>query len=331
MSERGSDVVIRYGGDGSTAIWKHPLESFSQGANIVVHNSQEAIIYCNGKMVESYEAGEHALPYMRSCDVVEIYFVNKIVQMGVKWGTDSPISMFDAASSIHIQLGAHGNFNLKVVDARKLLSELIAAMNDEGTMSMSVMSMIWKLKPMLINCVKSNFVRVVKENQINILGVDEFIDVISIHLCKCINEQLEKFGVVVTEFVITEVKLPLDDPNFRKLREQYAEKTLKSRNEEINLSLAQQEQMRLILEAETKARMNIIDAQGKAEASKILASVNEMLGWNCVCGEKNISSKFCPECGAKNPALNKWTCSKCGTTGIVSKFCPECGAKRESN
>ena len=51
-------------------------------------------------------------------------------------------------------------------------------------------------------------------------------------------------------------------------------------------------------------------------------------GWSCACGEKNITSKFCPECGAAKPAeKQKWNCV-CGKTDIESKFCPECGAPR---
>ena len=54
--------------------------------------------------------------------------------------------------------------------------------------------------------------------------------------------------------------------------------------------------------------------------------------WDCTaCGKKGITSKFCPECGAKKPEPPKfstWDCPSCGKTGITSKFCPECGAKK---
>ena len=50
--------------------------------------------------------------------------------------------------------------------------------------------------------------------------------------------------------------------------------------------------------------------------------------WNCTCGKTGITSRFCPECGAKKPEPPKpWDCS-CGEKGITSKFCPNCGAKR---
>lgn len=59
------------------------------------------------------------------------------------------------------------------------------------------------------------------------------------------------------------------------------------------------------------------------------AAVASDAGWNCTCGQTNITSKFCPECGAKKPEPPKpWDCA-CGQTSITSKFCPECGKKRE--
>lgn len=52
--------------------------------------------------------------------------------------------------------------------------------------------------------------------------------------------------------------------------------------------------------------------------------------WDCICGQKEINSNYCPECGAKRPEVKMpetWECT-CGEKGISSKFCPECGKKR---
>lgn len=52
--------------------------------------------------------------------------------------------------------------------------------------------------------------------------------------------------------------------------------------------------------------------------------------WDCpACGSKEITSKFCPDCGAKKPEVYvTWDCSACGYKRITSKFCPECGVKK---
>lgn len=55
-------------------------------------------------------------------------------------------------------------------------------------------------------------------------------------------------------------------------------------------------------------------------------------GWDCSCGHKGNTGKFCAECGAKKPEPKPiptggaWTCS-CGASN-TGKFCAECGQKR---
>ena len=51
-------------------------------------------------------------------------------------------------------------------------------------------------------------------------------------------------------------------------------------------------------------------------------------GWNCSCGQQNITSNFCPNCGAKKPEIQSgWNCG-CGLQNITSNFCTNCGAKK---
>ena len=56
------------------------------------------------------------------------------------------------------------------------------------------------------------------------------------------------------------------------------------------------------------------------------AAPQAVAGWNCACGQKNITGNFCPECGAKRPETSGWTCS-CGAVN-QGKFCSACGAKK---
>ena len=67
------------------------------------------------------------------------------------------------------------------------------------------------------------------------------------------------------------------------------------------------------------------DAIQPVMQSTLTPEVPAVEGWTCTCGKAGITSKFCPECGAKKPEV--WDCA-CGQTGITSKFCPNCGAKK---
>ena len=73
----------------------------------------------------------------------------------------------------------------------------------------------------------------------------------------------------MSEFYVSRVVTPDDDPNFRKMREQYAEQYLLVREEQIRQREAEAAARRKAVEVQTAAQMKIIGAQGEAEALKI--------------------------------------------------------------
>lgn len=469
VKNQGLASVIKYEGNNETFVWKHPIEDFNLGSQLIVHESQEAIFFRDGKALDLFGAGRYTLatqniPLLENLYKLptnttevfhsEVYFVNLTTQMGIKWGTDSKVRLFDPASGLHIEIGACGNFSLRVCDSRKLLVKLVgtaSAFKQNEIMGdpYSIASVVGKFKALVMTKVKANLARTIKDNNINILEIDEYIDIISDNLRVIINETLDEYGLFMPEFFVTSVMTPDDDPNFRRLKQQFADKTLKVREEEIRKAEAEAAQGRKILEAQTEAQLKMVGAQGEAEALKIkaqaeaeaykaqaaaeaeemkmkgytyaqetsrmvgmeamqngitggnggagsalgdiaglgvtlgamggvigmtrdalnpimqtsadigsgvVASVGDTwncacgktdisskfcpecgaakpeakAGWDCACGQKNITSKFCPECGAKKPEVPAtWNCPECGKSGIETKFCPECGHKRE--
>ena len=429
LKNEGIITVIKYEGGNDTFVWKHPIEDFNLGSQLIVHESQEAVFFRDGKALDLFGAGRYTLatqniPLLEKLYILptnttevfhsEVYFVNLTTQMGIKWGTDSKVRLFDPASGLHIEIGACGNFSMRVSDSRKLLVKLVGTASEfkqnevVGADAFGITFVVGKFKALVMNKVKSNIARIIKENDINILEVDEYIDTISEQLRASINPVLDEYGLTMPEFYITSIMTPDDDPNFKKLKAQFAEKTLKVRQEEILKAEAEAAQGRKIVEAQTDAQIKIIGAQADAEAYKVqayaeaaemkakgytyqqetarmvgmeamqngitggegggsalgdIAGLGVTLGamggvigmtkdalnpimqssaeigsgvitaaadtWNCTCGSKNITSKFCPECGTAKPApVVGWDCA-CGCKNITSKFCPECGAKRE--
>ena len=53
--------VIKYEGDNSTFIWKHPSEDFNSMTQLIVHESQEAIFFMNGQALDLFGPGRHTL------------------------------------------------------------------------------------------------------------------------------------------------------------------------------------------------------------------------------------------------------------------------------
>ena len=53
--------VIQYEGDNSTFVWKHPIEDFYTGTQLLVHESQEALFFLNGQALDLFGPGRHTL------------------------------------------------------------------------------------------------------------------------------------------------------------------------------------------------------------------------------------------------------------------------------
>lgn len=195
--------------------------------------------------------------------------------MGIKWGTDSKVRLFDPASGLHIEIGASGYFSLQVTDSRKLLLKLVGT--EKGLMQSTpetlngAGSVVSKFRGLIISRVKAILAQTMKENQIDILEIDASLGLLSEKMRSSINETLVEYGFTMPEFYVTTVVTPDDDPNFLRLKQQFAEKTLRVRQEKILKAEAQAAQERKILEAQTQAQLKMVDAQGEAEALKIKA------------------------------------------------------------
>ena len=102
--------VIKYEGDNSTFIWKHPCEDFNILTQLIVHENQEAVFFMNGQVLDLFGAGRYTLKTQNipllsnllnlatgglSPFHCEVYFINKTEQMSIKW---VPIQEFSLLS-----------------------------------------------------------------------------------------------------------------------------------------------------------------------------------------------------------------------------------------
>lgn len=434
IQQDGLASIIKYEGDNETLIWKHPIEDFNFGSQLIVHESQEAIFFRDGQALDLFGAGRYTLEtqqlpllekfYQLPTDTEgtfhsQVYYINMTTQMGIKWGTDSRVRMFDPASGLHIELGASGEFNVRVTDSRKLLLKVVGTTGILRQDQLLGSNGKGFFRAMVMTQVKAYLAQAIRESGISVLEIDERLMDLSEALRDRINPRLAEYGLTLPEFFVSRIVTPDDDPNYKRMKEQYAEQYLLVRQEQIRKSEAEAAARRKAVEAQTEAQMKIIGAQGEAEALKIQRAaeaeayrmqavveaeemrmkgytyqqetarqvglgatvamgqgggtsggfgdvaglgvaigamggvidmtkdaLNPMMdmgaqmgksistamsgGWECQCGQKNITSKFCPECGAKKPELatDTWECPQCGSKGIVSKFCGECGYKR---
>lgn len=295
--------IIKYEGDNKTFIWKHPCEDFNSLSQLIVHESQEAVFFMNGQALDLFGAGRYTLETQNIPKLgkllnratgdqtpfhCEVYFINKTVQMALKWGTDSKVRYIDPESGLPLELGASGEMNLCVSNSRKLLIKLVGTMDgiawgdERNGFTKSLQN---SFRPLISAAVKSNLASSIKSLSINILEIDEHLTEIGGILHKKVLPGFEEYGLTIPQFFLTNVVLPEDDPSFRRVRELYTislQKRMISAEAEVNTAKAQADAKvaaaarEAVLErqqtqteiARREAERKVITAQAEAEAQK---------------------------------------------------------------
>lgn len=229
----------------------------------------------------------------------EVCFINKTVQMAIKWGTPDKIRFIDPLTSTPLEIGASGELNLQGQNSRKLLVKLVGttsgiAWGDQAGFTKSVQN---AFRPLIANTVKANLPAIIREKQIDLLEIDERVSEISAVLLEKMLPGFEEYGLTIPQFYVTHVVLPEDDPNFKRIRELHtvmlqsrvyqaeaAEKTVQAQSE-ATYRTAQEESKAAIAAAQRKAELErqttqtevarreaerrLIEAQAEAQAQRM--------------------------------------------------------------
>lgn len=229
--------IIKYEGDNSTFIWKHPCEDFNTTTQLIVHESQEAIFFMNGQALDLFGAGRYTLeteniPLIKKflnkptgdktpfhC---EVYFINKTEQMAIRWGTDSKVQYVEPTYKFPLSIGASGEMALSVDDSRKLLVRLVGT---ERVLEQP--KLVAFFRAFLMTKVKTYIAQTMKASAINIFEIDEHLESFSTEIRERLIKDFSDYGVALKRFFVTTIVKPDGDPTYEKFKDlhyrQYAD------------------------------------------------------------------------------------------------------------
>ena len=259
--------VLKYEGDNTTFIWKHPSEDFNCLTQLIVHESQEAIFFMNGQALDLFGPGRYTLetqniPILgkmlnrvtgdQSPFHCEVYFINKTEQMAIKWGTDSQVEYMEPTYGFPIRIGASGQMSLCVEDSRKLLVKLVGT---EPVLNQQTLSGFFR--GFLMMHVKSYIAQIMREQKISIFEIDEKLTVFSEALQALLIPDFADYGVSLERFFVTTVVKPDGDSQYETFKQlhfrQYAD-----------VAEAKLRQQTALIDAQTEAQKTVIASQAMA-------------------------------------------------------------------
>lgn len=259
--------IIKYEGDNSTFIWKHPCEDFNTTTQLIVHESQEAIFFMNGQALDLFGPGRYTLetqnvPLLRRLINIptdgetafhcEVYFINKTEQMAIRWGTDSKVQYVEPTYKFPLSIGASGEMSLCVDDSRKLLVKLVGTERELNRQQLTTY-----FRSILMTKVKTYIAQTMRANSINIFEIDEMLETFSADIHARLVPNFLDYGVRLKRFYVTTVVKPDGDSQYEKFKElhfrQYAD-----------IAEARLQQQTDVIYAQTEAQKVVIDSQAQA-------------------------------------------------------------------
>lgn len=259
--------IIKYEGDNSTFIWKHPSEDFNNLTQLIVHESQEAIFFLNGQALDLFGPGRYTLETQNVPKLgaalsrstgdktpfhCEVYFINKTVQMAIKWGTDSKVQYIDPIYGFPISIGASGEMALKAEDGRKLLLKLVGTETDLGQQKL-----VSLFRAFLMTRVKTYIAQTMKASAVNIFAIDEHLTEFSEALHKLLRPDFADYGVSLERFFVTNVVKPDGERQYEKFKElhfrQYADVAEAKLRQQTDLIYAQTQAQKLVIDSQAQA------------------------------------------------------------------------------
>jgi len=183
------------------------------GAKLVVREGQVAVFVDEGQIADVFEPGTYTLETQNlpilstlrgwkygfnSPFKAEVYFVGTRQYTDFKWGTQNPVTVRDQEFGM-VRLRAFGTYSLRVVDAARLLRELVGTDPQFRTDEVS---------EFLRQTIVSQVGTAIAASDLPMLDLAANQQTIARTLTGTLTTNLEPMGIAIPRFVIENISLP---------------------------------------------------------------------------------------------------------------------------
>ncbi|MGO9207022.1 MAG: SPFH domain-containing protein [Candidatus Limnocylindrales bacterium] len=277
------------GGEELWLVWKYPSESIPLGSQLVVVPGQEVILVKEGNLGDRFGPGTHTLstkniPVLQKLVnlpfgggtpfTAEVYFVNRVAKLDMKWGTADPIRVKDPTYELIVPVRAYGQFGMRIDDAAAFVLQLVGVLHpDEVTMTDRVAHYF---RGAIISKVKDVIADVIVNRGVSVLELPAHLEEIGEVCRERISGELERFGLEVLNFFVESISVPEDDSSVTALRKALASKAT------------------TLIDAEAKKAAKVMEAEAQVAEIDMLGDERYRMKRSFDTMEKAVESKSGP-------------------------------------
>jgi membrane protease subunit (stomatin/prohibitin family) len=349
--------LVRWAPQGNQTIYAYrfPETNLSTYTQLIVQESQEAILFSKGQIVGKFGPGKHTLntenlPILRSLYglpfgkknpfTAEVWFVNKLQPYNIDWSIDR-MDIHDADYNTGIPLVANGRYGLKITDAERFLIKIVGTKN-----SFDQNDLTDQFFGEFSTKTKSTVLQFMINNRIGLKQISAHLDSISEHLKTVMLPFWENLGLDLTKFYITSIEIDSSTDVGRKVLEAISNQSAQA----ISGHTWQQEKAFDVAKSAVEGMAqgsggllgavvatNMMGGLGGAGAGggmmqpqynqPTFGGTNQNQQGNNVQPVNQVKEVYCSNCSKKFPSTHRF-CPHCGDPYDA---CPKCGTDNDKN
>ena len=235
-------------GDETIFAWRFPHTNLSTYTQLIVQESQEAVLFSKGQIMGKFGPGKHTLntenlPILRSLYGIpfggknpftaEVWFVNRIQTFSIDWYIDR-MAIHDADYNTQLPLTASGQYGLQVTDAEKFLVKIVGTRSEYTQEDLTE-----QFTGEFTTKTKSTIVQYMLKHRVGFKQISAYLDMLSEYLRGAMNPFWDALGLRLNKFYVSTIDISDATPEDRRVKEAISQQAAMS----ITGHTWQQEQM----------------------------------------------------------------------------------------
>ena len=212
-------------------VWRHPNRDIAVGSQILVNESEEALLFENGQLLHILKAGRHLvesgnIPGLdglirrsignNSPIRLDTWFVSKTVSTDYKWGVQ--LQAKDTTHQLIVPVGSYGSMLLKIEDPASFFVQVVGK-----KVSMNKTELKEFLIPNIERSLKDYIADKIKQGKLDIFTIESILEEASASIKRSIEKAFERFGLKLIDFYIQSIEVIGDNPEYLKIKASLAD------------------------------------------------------------------------------------------------------------
>ena len=219
--------VIKFEGPQDALVWKFPVEDFNATSQLIVDETHEALLVVNGNAADLFTAGRRTLsvpniPIARKLIEIptggdspfpcKVFFINKVHQMDMLWGTQGPIALEDPLYDIFMHVMANGSMTISVENSRKFMLKAVGFRD-----RFDATELISKFRGIISSHVKDYISKIMINGKLSYFMMNAHLFELSGVIKEKLDVIFEEYGIRIQYFNLETIEVP--EADYKKVSE----------------------------------------------------------------------------------------------------------------